>query len=173
LAVRLLAAVAELVAAPDEHVVIDLAESLATLGAPLGPDSARRYAGPLAALTSARFAVVATPTYKGSYTGLLKSFLDHVAAGQLRGVVAVPVMTVGSPAHTLAAEVHLRPLLVELGAVIPAAALVVGEDRLTDPAAAVADWVAVAAPALRALLADPDGRRTGRAPGASDAGAPS
>ncbi|GMA86652.1 hypothetical protein GCM10025868_19020 [Angustibacter aerolatus] len=59
--------------------------------------------------------VVATPTYKGAYTGLLKSFLDHVGADALAGAVAVPVTTVGGPAHTLAADVHLRPLLLEPG----------------------------------------------------------
>jgi len=133
--------------------LIDLGALLATSGAPLGEGSGERYAEPLARLHAARLAVVATPTYKGSYTGLLKSFLDHVAAGALRRTVAVPVITVGSPAHTLAADVHLRPLLVELGAVLPTAALVVAERDLADPTAVIGAWLDGAEPALRALLA--------------------
>ena len=131
---------------------LDLADLLEELGAPLGADSGTRYAEPLAALHAAPLIVVATPTYKGSYTGLLKSFLDHVGAGALRPAVAVPVITVGSPAHTLAADVHLRPLLVELGASLPTAALVAGEPALADPDAAVAAWLEHAGPALRPLL---------------------
>ena len=128
--------------------VIDLAELLVTAGTPFGVDAPRRYAEPLNQLRSARLLVVATPTYKASYTGLLKSFLDHVAAGALAGIVAVPVVTAGSPAHFLAADVHLRPLLLELGAVCPTSALVVGEDRLADPAAAIESWLVTAAPTL-------------------------
>ena len=63
--------------------------------------------------------VVASPTYKATYTGLLKGFLDRYPANGLRGVTAIPVMTGGDLAHSLAPEVHLRPLLVELGASVP------------------------------------------------------
>ena len=125
----------------DAADLIDLAELTESLGAPLGADSAKRWEAPLATLHAADLLIVATPTYKGSYTGLLKSFLDHVGGGALRHVTAVPVTTVGSPAHTLAAEVHLRPLLVELGASLPTEALVVGNDLLDDPAAAVRPWL--------------------------------
>ena len=133
--------------------VVDLGALLVTAGPPLGEGSGERYADALARLHAARFAVVATPTYKGSYTGLLKAFLDHVGAGALRSTVAVPVITVGSPAHTLAADVHLRPLLLELGAVTPTAALVVQERDLADPAGVIDAWLDGAEPALRALLA--------------------
>jgi FMN reductase len=132
--------------------LIDLGSLLTTAGSPLGEGSGERYAEPLARLHAARLAVVATPTYKGSYTGLLKSFLDHVAAGALGRTVAIPLITVGSPAHTLAADVHLRPLLVELGAVVPTAALVVQERDLAEPAQVIRGWLAGAGPALRALL---------------------
>jgi FMN reductase len=95
----------------------------------------------LAALHESDLLVVATPTYKGSYTGLLKSFLDHVGGGSLHRTIAVPVITVGSPAHTLAADVHLRPLLLELGASTPTDALVVGNDLIGDPDVAVRTWL--------------------------------
>jgi len=69
------------------------------------------------------FLVIASPTYKAAYTGLLKAFLDRYQTDGLRGVTAFPIFTIGSPAHTLAVEFTLRPLLVELGASVPAQGL--------------------------------------------------
>lgn len=63
--------------------------------------------------------VVASPTYKASYTGLLKAFLDRFPANGLAGVSALPVMTADAPIHAMAVEVYLRPLLVEMGATVP------------------------------------------------------
>ena len=146
-----------------EPVVLDLARLTEHLGAPLGAGSSERWAEPLATLHSADLIVVATPTYKGSYTGLLKSFLDHVGGGALRGISAIPITTVGSPAHTLAADVHLRPLLVELGASTPTGALVVGNDQLDAPAEAVAAWVEGNLDPLRRALT-PVAEPTGPAP---------
>jgi FMN reductase len=85
--------------------------------------------------------VVASPTYKGAYTGLLKAFLDRFAAGSLAGCPAVPVMTGGSPVHTLAVEHALRPLLVEIGASTPTAGLYVTEGELKDTAVPVTTWL--------------------------------
>ena len=61
------------------------------------------------ALREAEVAVVASPTCKGTYTGLLKLFLDQVATGDLAGVVAVPLMLGGGPAHALAPDLLLNP----------------------------------------------------------------
>jgi FMN reductase len=124
-----------------EPVVLDLAELTELLGPPLGEGSAARWAEPLRTVHAARVLVVVTPVYKGSYTGLLKSFLDHVDAGALHGITAAPVITVGGPAHSLAADVHLRPLLLELGASTPTSALVVGNDLIGTPEAAVRPWL--------------------------------
>ncbi|MGW4799758.1 NADPH-dependent FMN reductase [Nonomuraea sp. NPDC004297] len=63
--------------------------------------------------------VIASPTYKASYTGLLKSFLDRYPNNGLAGVRAVPVLTASAPQHALAVDFTLRPLLVELGASVP------------------------------------------------------
>jgi FMN reductase len=120
---------------------LELSELTDQLGAPLGAGSGERWAGPLATLAAADLLIVATPVYKGSYTGLLKAFLDHVGGGSLHRTTAVPVITVGSPAHTLAADVHLRPLLLELGAATPTEALVVGNDLIHDPDAATRPWL--------------------------------
>jgi FMN reductase len=74
-------------------------------------------------LAASDFAIVASPTYKATYTGLLKSFLDRYDQNGLASVVAIPVMTGGSLAHMLAPDVALRPLLVELGASVPTRSL--------------------------------------------------
>ncbi len=63
--------------------------------------------------------IAASPTYKATYTGLLKVFFDRYGNNGLAGTVGVPVMTGAAPIHALAPEVHLRPLLVELGATTP------------------------------------------------------
>jgi FMN reductase len=62
---------------------------------------------------------VASPTYKATYPGLLKSFLDWFSTTGLAGVTVVPVMVGAAAQHALAVKTHLRPLLVELGATVP------------------------------------------------------
>jgi FMN reductase len=62
-------------------------------------------------------AVIASPTYKATYTGVLKTFLDKFTGGTgLQGVVVAPVMVGGAWNHALAAELTLKPVLAELGA---------------------------------------------------------
>ena len=65
------------------------------------------------------YAVIASPTYKASYTGLLKLFLDQFAAGSMANVVAFPVMLGGAMNHSLAPDAFLKPVLAELGANCP------------------------------------------------------
>jgi FMN reductase len=67
--------------------------------------------------------VVASPVFKASFTGLLKLFLDQFDAGELAGKSTVPLLLGGSPAHTLVGEVHLKPVLTEIGASCPTPAL--------------------------------------------------
>lgn len=107
----------------------------------------------LATLASATVAIVATPVYKASYTGLLKSFLDLYGPGGLAGVVAVPLVVSGNPGHAFAGEVHLRPLLVELGASVPTRALALLESQLAEPGAAIDAWLAQGGEALRRAAA--------------------
>jgi FMN reductase len=97
--------------------------------------------------------VVASPTYKATYTGLLKAFLDRYGNDGLKGTVAVPVMTGAAPIHALAPEVFLRPLLVELGATVPARGLYVTEGQFDELGTAVGSWAEGAKPLIaRALL---------------------
>lgn len=61
--------------------------------------------------------VVASPTFKATYSGLLKLFLDQFAGSTgMKGVLAVPLMLGAGPAHALAPELLLKPVLSELGA---------------------------------------------------------
>lgn len=85
--------------------------------------------------------VVASPTFKGTYTGLLKAFLDRFASGQLAARPAIAVMTGGNAGHALAVEHALRPLLTEIGASTPAAGLYVTEPELEDPSVPVKAWL--------------------------------
>ncbi|MEW1957738.1 NAD(P)H-dependent oxidoreductase [Kineococcus sp. NPDC059986] len=75
-------------------------------------------------VATADLLVVASPTYKATYTGLLKLFLDQFAGGEgLRGVTAVPLMLGAAPTHALAPDLLLKPVLAELGAACPAPGL--------------------------------------------------
>ncbi|NLF05307.1 MAG: NAD(P)H-dependent oxidoreductase [Actinomycetales bacterium] len=95
-----------------------------------------------ALVAGADVVVVATPVYKGAYTGLLKSFLDHFPGGHLRGVTAVPLVVSASPAHAVAGEVHLRPVLLEIGASVPVRSIALLEPQLTELDEALDPWFA-------------------------------
>jgi FMN reductase len=86
-------------------------------------------------LGTARVLVVATPVYKGSYTGLLKAFLDGYAADALSATRTVPLTIAASPQHSLAGSTHLQPLLDELGAISPAGGLFLPDATAADPMA--------------------------------------
>lgn len=72
-----------------------------------------------ASVASSNLVVLASPTYKATYTGLLKVFLDRYPANGLRGVVGIPVMTGADLTHSLGPRVNLAPLMAELGAIVP------------------------------------------------------
>ena len=75
------------------------------------------------------------------------------ATTDLAGVVVVPLMVGAGLQHALAVEVHLRPVLVELGATLPTRGLYVTEGQFGELDAVVAAWLADAAPQLRAAVA--------------------
>ncbi|PPK63932.1 NADPH-dependent FMN reductase [Actinokineospora auranticolor] len=68
------------------------------------------------AIESADGVVVASPVYKAAYSGLLKTLLDLLPQFALAGKTVLPVLTGGSPAHVLALDYALRPVLTSLGA---------------------------------------------------------
>ncbi|WP_155976807.1 NADPH-dependent FMN reductase [Nocardia sp. 348MFTsu5.1] len=98
-------------------------------------------------VASSDLVIFATPTYKASYTGLLKAFLDQYGTDGLKGVVAIPVFTGGDLTHSLAPQTTLAPLLLELGAAIPGRGLYFVIDNLPELdsfiAQAAADYAAV------------------------------
>ncbi|GLP77348.1 FMN reductase [Mycobacterium antarcticum] len=103
---------------PPAHVIdiVDLGAGLLGWGDPA-------VAAAKELVTSADCLVVASPTFKGTYTGLLKLFLDQFGAGELGQITTFPLMLGGSPRHALAPELTLRPVLVEIGASCPAPSL--------------------------------------------------
>jgi FMN reductase len=114
--------------APDHEVdVIELGAGLLGWGDPAVADAVRTVA-------ASELVIVASPTFKASYTGLLKLFLDQFDTGTgLRGVVAVPLMLGGGPGHQLAPELLLKPVLVELGAVVPCQGLYLLDQSASEP----------------------------------------
>jgi FMN reductase len=70
----------------------------------------------IATVLEADVVLVGTPIYKAAYSGLLKTFLDLLPQDALRGKTVLPLATGGSPAHLLAIDYALRPVLHALGA---------------------------------------------------------
>src|SRR5437667_11076430 len=97
----------------------------------------------VAQVEGASWVVVASPTYKAAYTGLLKLFLDQFAAGSLAGVVAFPLMLGGAWVHSLAPEVFLKPVLAELGASCPMPGLYLLDTDYESPAG-LEEWIELA-----------------------------
>ncbi|MGI5222450.1 NADPH-dependent FMN reductase [Nocardia sp. CA-290969] len=90
--------------------LVDLGPGLLGWGDPAVAAAARTVAG-------SELVIFASPTFKATYTGLLKLFLEQFDGGTgLAGVVAVPLMLGAGPAHALAPDLLLKPVLVELGA---------------------------------------------------------
>lgn len=143
------AAAASIGVDPDDTVTIDLA----TVASELFDTGSSTIGDLLAEVTDARLFIVASPTYKGTYSGLLKAFLDRLPHRGLDGRVAVPVMVGATQAHSLAVDLHLRPLLVELGASVPTRAVYVVEGDLDVVADVATDWAAHAGPLLGSTLA--------------------
>lgn len=132
--------------APDE--IVDVV----TLGAGLlgwGDDAVE---AAVETVASSDLVVFASPTFKAAYTGLLKLFLDQFATGDgLRDVTAVPLMLGADPAHAMAPDLLLKPVLVELGATCPAAGLYLLDSTYTTDTR-IADYAERWAPVLRSTL---------------------
>lgn len=106
-----------------------------------------------ASVAAADLIIAASPTYKATYTGLLKLWADRYGNNGLAGTAAVGVMTGAGTAHALAPEVHLRPLLVELGASVPTRSLYVTEEQFADLDDVIGGWADGALPALARMVA--------------------
>ncbi len=115
---------------------------LATLGPRVLDPSDRDAIAATERVLAADLLVVASPTYKATYSGLLKAFLDRLGTGALDGAAAIPILLGGAQNHHLAVDVHMTPLLLELGARVPARGLFVVESELDEFPARAAAWAA-------------------------------
>ncbi|HUD77133.1 MAG TPA: NAD(P)H-dependent oxidoreductase [Streptosporangiaceae bacterium] len=136
--------VAERLAGRPADVSIDLTE----LGPALLDWADPGVAELVAAVQAADLVVVASPTYKATYTGLLKLFLDRFGAGSMTGT-AVPVMLGGHWKHALAPELLLKPVLVEIGATCPTAGLFLLDSEF-DGSDTLDSWLERARPQVQA-----------------------
>ena len=150
---RTLTLAEQVAAAAAEAAGLDGADRLTVDLADVGPElfdwSSARVKEAVAGIRSCALVVVASPTYKASYTGLMKSFLDWFSTTDLGGVTLIPVMTGAGAHHALAVEVHLRPVLVELGASLPTRGLYVTEAELVNSDDVISTWLRTAGPLLR------------------------
>lgn len=60
--------------------------------------------------------IIASPVYKASYTGVLKTFLDLLPQKGLSDKLILPLFIGGSLAHLLSLDYGLKPVLSALGA---------------------------------------------------------
>jgi FMN reductase len=128
----------------------DLVVDLATLGPSVLDQADPQVTALVERVGAADLVVVACPTYKATYTGLLKVFLDRFAGGTgLRGV-AVPLMLGAGATHALAPQLSLGPVLTELGGTTTRA-LYVLDAEYDDPAAYTA-WLDAVRPTVASLL---------------------
>ena len=134
---------------PTPHLVVDLSEHAASLFDPSAAELSRL----TAEVAEADIAVFASPTYKASYTGLLKAFLDRYGNNGLAGTIAVPVMTGGWPATPCPSRFTCGPSWSSSAPPCQARGLYVAEPELPELDAAVARWAATAIPLIRGALA--------------------
>ena len=92
------------------------------------------------AVRGSKVLVVGSPTFKATYAGILKMFLDQFPTDGLLGVTAFPMMMGAGPAHALAPELLLKPVLSEMGASCPAPGLYLTEHTKDDDPRLVA-WL--------------------------------
>lgn len=140
--------VAEALTGRQAELTIDLAD----LGPALFDRDDPRVADARAAVREAGLLVVASPTYKASYTGLLKLFLDGLPPAALGGTVVVPLLLGGHWRHSLAADLLLKPVLVELGGTAPTRGLFLLDSDYSS-SQDLEEWLTSARPQVAAALA--------------------
>lgn len=131
----------------------DLAIDLVDFGAALLDGSHPSIADAVTSIEGIDLVVFASPTYKATYTGLLKLFLDRIRGGALAQVTAIPLMLGGDWRHSLAPEVFLKPVLAELGASCPTRGLFLLDTEYLG-SANLDTWLLNARPQLASVLAE-------------------
>ena len=72
----------------------------------------------LESVLNSNLIITASPTYRATYTGLLKVFLDQLPQGSLSGKLVLPIQTGGSPEHSLSIEHGISPVMRSLRATV-------------------------------------------------------
>ncbi|WP_116244889.1 NADPH-dependent FMN reductase [Nocardiopsis sp. FIRDI 009] len=129
--------------------VVDLAE----IGPDLLTESAPSVDAALERVGESDVLLVASPQVHGTYTGLLKVFLDRLPELGLGHTVAVPLAVVEDLRNSRGIEEDLRILLADLGAWVAEPGLVLSTDETDRPGDVVRAWADVAAPGLREAVA--------------------
>lgn len=60
--------------------------------------------------------IIASPVYKASYTGVLKTYIDLLPQKGLEGKIITPLFIGGTLAHLLSIDYSLKPVLASMGA---------------------------------------------------------
>lgn len=116
--------------------LVDLAE----LAPHLLHDGEGRTEAALRTVSEGALLVIASPTFRTAYTGLLKLFLDLLPRDGLDGTIVVPTTTAGIAGHRLSTDQALRPVLRALQARLPTAGINLLEDELPDIDQRFAAW---------------------------------
>lgn len=106
-------------------------------------------------VAAADLVVFASPTYKATYTGLLKAFLDRYPANGLKNVTAIALMTGADLGHSMGPTHNLVPLLLELGALVPTRGLYFNTgqfDKIDELVAARASEIAASLNAMAPII---------------------
>ncbi|WP_223912742.1 CE1759 family FMN reductase [Actinomyces capricornis] len=86
--------------------------ALASVGGPMSAELDKA----VESLSRADGAILVSPVFQGSYSGLFKSFVDVLPEGALEGMPVILGATAGTARHSLVTEYALRPLLTHLKA---------------------------------------------------------
>lgn len=116
---------------------------------PAGAAGDATTAAVVAEVAAADAVVLATPVYRGSFTGTLKNLLDHVPVDALEGKPVGIVAMGASLHHFLGADRHLRDVLAFFGALAAPVGVYLSSADFVDGAPSPD-----AAATLDALLAD-------------------
>jgi FMN reductase len=101
---------------------------------------------------AADVAVIASPTFKATYSGLLKLSLDQFEGRiGMAGVLAIPLMLGAGPTHALAPDILLKPVLSEIGATCPTPGIYLLDSEYRE-SATLAQWIEQWAPVIAKFL---------------------
>ncbi|MDM4761756.1 NAD(P)H-dependent oxidoreductase [Galbitalea sp. SE-J8] len=107
----------------------------------------------VARIQGADLLVVATPVYRGSYTGLFKHLVDLLPQTALAGTPVLLAAVGGDDRHSLVIEHELRPLLAFFGALtLPLGVYARDADVADDPDGRLTAAIAAALDAAEPVL---------------------